>query len=490
MTARLTWRPPWYVWVLAGVAGLAVLHYKSASLTHGYLLVVAAGLIAAGMLALRRLWEMPPAALMCVAIALAIFSGSWSRVGLGGFPLDRSAMFLVVLMFLLRAPGLARIPRIRIRGVHLLLALTLMYVFASALVSGTLTTEAGGLGLLDQVGATPYLMFLLVPAAFALRRERTMLLATLVAVGAYLGLMAVFESIGPHSLVFPHYIVHADIEAPEGRAGGPFQSSVAEGFATYACGVAAVIAFAQWRNSRWRWVAGLVAIVSAFACFVTLERGVWIAAIAGTVVAALTARAGRRLLLPGAALCVLVIGGALLLSPSLSSRTSTRVNNKPSVWSRENQTEAGLRMIAAKPVFGFGWRRFTQDELEYFRQPSDIPMLGYATPDDVEPLHDSYLSYAVELGLAGTALWLASLLYGTGSAIFGRGPAELVAWKRGLLAVTVFFLVVSLFNPYMVLFPVLLLWTWAGVAAGAAGDTPLHDAVAARMRPRLRPISP
>lgn len=470
MIARATWRPPWYAWMLVGLVGLGAIHYKAPSLLHGYRIILALCLIAVGVVALRRLWELPPAVIVCVAVVLAIFSGGWSRMGLGGLPFERLAFVLVALTFLLRSPGLARTPRLRVGNVHLLLGLTIMYVVGSAMVSGTLTSEVGGLSLIDQVGVVPYLMFLVVPAAFAYRRERNLLLATLVGVGAYLGLTAIFESLGPHSLVFPHYIVQADAEVPEARAGGPFQSSVAEGFATFACATAAVIAFSQWRSRGSRWVAAAVAVACAFGCFVTLERGVWIAAAVATIVTSLATRTGRRWLLPGASVCALLVGLALLVSPALSSKVSTRVKDNTSVWSRQTQTSAGLKMVQARPLFGFGWRRFSSVQLEYFRQAADYPMLGYSTPEEQQPLHDSYLSYAAELGLVGGLLWLGSLLWGTGGAIFSPGPVDLHPWKRGLLAVTVFFLVVSLFNPYMAAFPVLLLWTWAGVALGGVPE--------------------
>jgi O-antigen ligase len=355
------------------------------------------------------------------------------------------------------------------------MCVTILYVVASAVAAGTLTGEVGGLALLDEVGVVPYLMFLLAPAVFAGARERNLLLVTLVGLGAYLGLTAIFESMGPHSLVFPSYIVHVDAVLPEARAGGPFQSSVAEGFATFACAVAAVVAFTQWRGQRRRYIAAAVVGVCVFGCFLTLERGVWIAAVVATVVTALVTRAGRRWVIPGVSVCALLIGGALMLSPSLASKVTSRINDKPSVWARQNQTSAALRMIETKPLFGFGWDRFTSDGLEYFRQSEEYPLVGYSTPETPEPLHDSYLFYAVELGLVGAFLWFASLAWGVGGAIFTRGSAELRPWKLGLIAITVFFLVVSLFNPYMQAFPVLLLWVWAGVALG--GTSPRAQAL-------------
>jgi putative inorganic carbon (hco3(-)) transporter len=482
MPVRAVWRPAWYVWALLGLAVLGFVHGAAPQLLHGAWLVITPLIVFAGVLAARKLSELPPAVLMCGAIVLTIFSGGWSMMGLGSLPVDRLAIIGVLLAVFLCVPGVARTPRLQLRNVHLLMLVTILYVVGSAAVAGTLTGEVGGLVLLDQLGVLPYLMFLLAPAVFAARRERNMLLATLVGLGAYLGLTAIFESLGPHSLVFPSYIAHVDEILPEGRAGGPFQSSVAEGFATFACAVASVIAFNQWHGQRKRYFAAVAGILCVFGCFLTLERGVWIAAVAGAMVSTLATRTGRRWVLPGISICVLVIGGALMVSPTLSSKVTGRIEYKPSVWSRQNQTSAALRMIETKPLLGFGWNRYTSDSGEYFRQSSEYPMVGYSTHENTEPLHDSYLSYIVELGLVGVLLWLGTFLWGVGSAIFTPGEEDLRPWKLGLLSIGVFFLVVSLFNPYLQAFPVLLLWTWAGVALGS----PSLEAQALRARATAR----
>jgi O-antigen ligase len=468
MAARAVWRPPWYAWATLGVVAAALVHAKAPQRLEGAWAMLTPVLVLAGVLAMRKLWELPVAVLMCVAVALMTFSGGWSLIGLGGLPLDRLTLFGVLLAIFLRAPGVAGTPRLRVRNVHLLLAVTVLYVLGSAAAAGTLTKETNAYALFDELGLAPYLVFLVAPSIFAGRRARDMLLMTLVGLGAYLGFTAIFESIGPHSLVFPSYIVHVDASLPEARAGGPFQSSVGEGFATFACAVASVIAFAQWRGQPRRYLAAVVVGVCILGCFLTLERGVWIAAVAGSVVAALATRAGRRWIVPSTSACVLLIGGALLLSPALASKVTERVEYKQSVWDRQNQTTAALKMIEARPLFGFGWGHYTTDSGEYFQQSRDYPLTGYSTFQKQLPLHDSYLSYGVELGLIGALLWLASLLWGVGGAIFSRGPAELRPWKLGLLAIFVFFLTVSLFNPYMQAFPVMLMWLWAGVALGSA----------------------
>src|ERR1035437_10353899 len=277
MPIRAVWRPQWSAWMLLGLAALAAILAAKPRLLTGHWLILTPCLLVAGLVAVRRLWDLPPAVTMCGAALLTVFSGGWRQVGLGGIPLNRLLIVLVLIAVFLRAPGIAHTPRLQFRNVHLLLCLTVLYVLASAAASGTLTTEAGFLSLIDQVGVVPYLMFLVAPAVFAGERERNLLLAALVGLGIYLGFTAIFESLGPHSLVFPHYIVHVDEILPEARAGGPFQSSTAEGFATFACATAAVIAFIQWRGLRRRYFAATSVVVCALGCFLTLERGVWFA---------------------------------------------------------------------------------------------------------------------------------------------------------------------------------------------------------------------
>ena len=470
---RAVWRPRWWVWASAGLAALAMIHKVTPARLQGSWLIITPLLMLACVLVVRRLWELPPAVTMCIAIMLTIFSGAWRQIGLGGLPLDRLLIVVVLLQIFLRAPGAARTPPLQIRNVHLLMGLAVIYVIASAVAAGTLTNEAGFLTLMDQFGVVPFLMFLVAPAVFAGQRERGWLLATLVGLGAYLGFTAIFESLGPHALVFPHYILDPNIELGDERVAGPFQSSTAEGFATFGCTIAAVMAFVQWRGQRKRYFAVLVAVVCTIGCFLTLERGVWIGVVAGVLATALATQAGRRWLVPGAVIGALTIACSLVVFSAVATKAATRVEDQVSAWDRENQTSAGLLMFEARPLLGFGWNRYESDSVEYFRQAEDYPMVGlvqtrgeWGAYVQTFPLHDAYLSYVVELGLVGALLWLTSLLWGVGEAIFGRGPADLRPWKLGLLAMTVFFLAVSAFDPYQTPFPVLLLWTWAGVALG------------------------
>jgi O-antigen ligase len=426
-----------------------------------------------GILALRRLWQLPPAVAMCAAIGLTVFSGGWSQMGLPGAPLNRLLIAFAILQILLRAPGAAAMPRIQIRNVHLLMGLTVLYALGSAAASGALGSKDGFLQLFDVFGLTPFLLFVVAPAVFAGQRERNLLLVTLVGLGAYLGLTAIFESLGPHSLVFPSYIRDLDAQSLGAvKASGPFQSPTAMGSACFACAAAGAIALRQWQGQAARLLAGFVAVVCTFGCFLTLERGVWIATILATALTALATQSGRRWLLPGIAISLVTLIGVFAISPSLSQNASERATYKQSLWDRQNQTAAGLRMVEAKPLFGFGLDSYRSESVDYFRQPSDYPMTGYVhdivigVPDPILPLHNTYLSYAVELGLVGGLLWLASILWATGAAIFSPGPAALRPWKLGLLAISAFFLVVCVVDPHTAPFPMVLMFVWAGLATG------------------------
>lgn len=479
--ARPTWRPPAFLWVLLGLAALAVIHKLQPGKLEGHWLLFTPVAILLGVLAMRRLWELPPAVTLCIAVALTAFSGGWSQMGLGNLPLNRLFVLAALLQVLLRSPGSANVPPIRLRGIHLLLGLTLLYAIASAAVAGTVGEEREYLLLIDVFGLTPFLLFLVAPVVFAGERERDWLLATLVGLGAYLGLTAIFETLGPHALVFPTYIRHVSFEgfaeaASEAKAGGPFQSPTADGFACFACAAAAAIALQRWRRPGPRRLAGAVVFVCLFGCLLTLERGVWIATVAAVLVVALATQTGRRWLLPGVAIAAVVVAGAFALSPQLRDRVSQRATYQQSLWDRKNQTAAGIRMVEARPLLGFGFGRYAEESVDYFRQPADYPMSGYyhgvtiGLPDEILPIHNTYLSYAVELGLVGLMLWLASLLWAVGEAVLAPGPASLRPWKLGLLAIAVFFLVVSFVDPHTAPFPMVVLFVWAGLARGVAPD--------------------
>jgi putative inorganic carbon (hco3(-)) transporter len=405
------------------------------------------------------LWQLPVIYVFCAGLVLSIFSGNWEAMGLPGFPFlpDRFLLIGALFMVALRAPGARNRPALRLTPAHWLLALTVLYVTVSAAAAGTLGDTEATFALVDRLGAIPFLMLLAAPLIVRTDRDRNILLTALVALGAYLGLVALFEAVGAN-LVFPHYIIDPDVGTFDGRARGPFTSPVTFGFALFGCAVAAAVAVATHPQPSVRRIAWLVVPLCTLGCFFTLERGVWIATVMGGIAAALTSRQLRSRMVPVTVVAVLAVGAAITLVPDLESRTQERTQTTLSVWDRQNQNAAAMRMIADRPLFGFGWARASQDGLPYFRQADSYPMTGF----NIE-FHNVYLSHAVELGLVGFSLWLLAQAVALGAALTGRIPGELQPWRTGLLALVMFMVVVSLFNPLGQNYAGLLLWTWAGV---------------------------
>jgi putative inorganic carbon (HCO3(-)) transporter len=418
-------------------------------------------------------WWVEPAYTLSAAVVLTPFAGNWPAMGVPG-PLSPDRLLLAggIAAVLLRAPAIADRPRLRISGVHGLLGLAVVYALGSAFVAGTLLQREPFLKLVDAFGIMPFLLFVVAPLAFRTERQRQVLLASLVALGAYLSLTVLFEATKLDALVYPKYILDPTYGIHLHRGRGPFADAVASGVAIYACGVACAIAVGSWRDRIARAVAigvGALCVVGVLLC---LERSVWIGAILGTTVAMLAARNLRRFFLPMAVTVAIVVGAALVLIPGLSASVTPRVNQGQSaLWDRKNLARAAINMVDARPLFGFGWNGFSIHSDDYFQQAFDYPLT--ATKAGV---HNTPLNYAVDLGLVGATLWALGLLFGVGAALVSRGPPELDRWRIGLLAIATAYLVVMNAVPPTtwlnrtiwllagVVYSGRYAWSWSGVA--------------------------
>jgi putative inorganic carbon (HCO3(-)) transporter len=383
-------------------------------------------------------WRVDPAYTLSAAIFLTPFAGNWPQLGVPG-PLSPDRLLLAggILALLLRAPAVSDRPRLGIVGTHWLLALAAAYALGSAYFAGTLSDREAFFKIVDAFGIMPFLLFLVAPLAFASPRQREVLLVTFVVLAAYLGLTTLFETARLDALVFPKYILDPTVGIHVGRGRGPFVDAVANGLALYTCAVACAIAAVSWQSWHTRAFAvatGLLCIVGAF---LSLERSVWIGAVVGTSIAMLATRGLRVYLLPVAVAVTVAVASSLALIPGLAHNAEQRANNSSTVWDRKNLARAATNMVKAKPLFGFGWDRFTSESRNYFQQAFDYPLT--ATRAGV---HNTPLTYAVDLGLVGATLWLLGILFGVGIALATRAPPELVPWRTGLLAVATASLIV------------------------------------------------
>jgi putative inorganic carbon (HCO3(-)) transporter len=407
--------------------------------------------------------QVDPAWVFGAAIFAFVFNGNWGYMGLPSRVAPDRFLALVAIYSLLFGPRSHYRPRLRVETIHRLLGLVLVWAAISMIVAGTVFEEEGGYRFLDRLGVLPFLFFLLAPMAFRTARQRAILLGTLVGLGGYLGLTSLFETIGPHALVFPKYILDENVGYQAGHARGPFAEAEANGVALFGCAVACAMAVAIWKRTSYRLLAAGIGALCLIDCLFTLQRAVWIGAAAGTVVALAAFPPLRRFLFPVLAAGAVGVALSLNLIPGLSENVSERTNDKLSVWDRENLISAAERMIETRPLFGFGWGSFTKVAEPYFRQAADTPLTASNTEKGTEILHSVVLSNAVELGVLGCALWLLAVFLAIGGAIVKRGPPELYPWRAGLLAYFVCWAVVLNLTPLPQAFPNLLLWFWAGI---------------------------
>jgi O-antigen ligase len=419
-----------------GLATLAAMPAGQAdrATTHFVPAVAAATLVSMAVI----VWRIEPAYTLSAAIFLTPFAGNWPQLGVPG-PLSPDRLLLAggIAAVLLRAPAIADRPRLQITGAHWVLAVTVIYALASAFLAGTLVHRDPFFKLVDAFGIMPFLLFLVAPLAFRTPRQRNVLLITLVLLGAYLGLTVLFETVKLDALVFPKYIVDPNYGIHVYRGRGPFVDAVANGLALYTCAVACAIAFSAWRSGWPRTLAGTVGILCLVGSFLSLERSVWIGVALATVVTMLATRALRRYFVPLAVAGVAAIAVSLALIPGLSTTVTDRANNSSTIWDRKNLARAGLNMVEAKPLFGFGWSRFTSDSKDYFQQAFNYPL----TATDAG-MHNTPLTYAVDLGLVGLTLWLVGVVCGMSAALATRGPPDLARWRVGLVAIAIAYLVV------------------------------------------------
>ncbi|MEY2441105.1 MAG: putative inorganic carbon ((-)) transporter, partial [bacterium] len=240
----------------------------------------------------------------------------------------------------------------------------------------------------------------------------------------------------------------------------PFLEAAANGLALYGCLVASIVAAYFADSRRWRHAALAVAALCALGILLTLTRAVWLSASIASVAALLCARETRRFVLPTVIAGVALVVLAFAAVPGLSDSARARARERTPVYDRRNSNDAALRMIAAKPLFGFGWSTFARESGGYYRQAPDYPL------SQIRNVHNVYLGNAVELGLVGGGLWLTACAIVLIGAVMRRGPPSLRPWKIGLVAIALSYGIVGLTTPLGYAFPAVLAWTWAGLAWG------------------------
>jgi O-antigen ligase len=461
--------------VLALLLSLDLVPYQSYVLHQGSLalgVLVGIGLL----VALAYLaWNTDPAWIITAAVVLWPFNNSWTYFGFpGGVAPDRLLLLAGFAALILRAPPARDRPPIRARPIHALFALTVLWAIGSGIAAQTIASSDGIFLILDRM-VVPMAVFVLAPVAFRTERHRKVLLAGLVGAGAYVALTTFFEGTGLHALVFPRFILDPSVgfhlKFGETRARGPFLEAGVNGLGLYAYAVASAVAFTQWR-ARWaRAVALGVIAFAAIGILMTLTRAAWLASVIATVLTMAGTRQLRRFLVPTVLTGAVFVAVALVAVPSLHDQVNERRAAQQSVWERENIDSAALRMVLDHPLTGVGLVAFNEHNETYFRQPADYPLVAELRLG----VHNVFLLLASELGLIGLTLFVVSFGTAMGTALRARGAPDQEAWRVGLVAIALFWVVNANFAPLGYVFAGSMSWLWAGVALAG---TRVREAVA------------
>lgn len=431
--------------------------------------------MAAGAAAVTCLLVLEPALILTGAMILSVFSGNWGSMGIP-IPLDRIAIACGIATALVRSIQRGEGPKIR--PVHWLMLALVLYAVASAAWSQTLTQHAPLFALLDRLGLIPFLLFLVGPVAFKTPEQRRILAIGLVCLGAYLGLMALFEELKLTSLIVPSYINNPSLGITLGRSRGPFLEAGANGLAMFDCMAAAAITLPYWTGRpRTRAAVIAVMVLCAVGIVFTLTRQVWAGAIVGTAVAMLCNARLRRILPAVAVGAAIVAFAAVAFVPGLQHSINSRANDQSSVWDRLNSDGAALRMFQTRPALGFGWGQFGSASTPYYRLAKTYPLTAINT------VHNMPLSNAAELGLVGVALWVVVMLVGLVGPALGRAPPAVEPWRLALIAIAIAWFVQANLSPLDYAFPNYAVWLWAGIVVG--GRQRAREEVGAEREPAV-----
>ena len=407
-------------------------------------------------------WRISSALPFSLAIGSAIFSG-WNAEAGSPLPLSRVLLVIGVVVMLARAADARDEWRLQWRSIHSLMYAAVAFAVVSAAVAGTLNQPAANYALLDKFGIVPFVLFAIAPHVFVTRRDRNILLVTLVVVGAYLAVTAILEGFGALDVVWPGYIADQALGIHQERARGPFLEATTNGLSLFVCAVAAWIGARTWLRPGAQCVALVVGVACVMATVATVTRSIWLGTALGVTVLALGDGRTRRWLTSALPVLIGIALAAYVFVPGLAETSGERASSERPLWDRVNSNRAALEAWREQPLLGVGWGRFPAAHQNAFLQADTIPLTG----SQIE-VHNVFLANLTELGMLGAGLWVVVLVSAIGLAVARRCPEHLRLWRLGLGAIFLQWLVVASFAPLSGAFPNMVLWTFAGIVSAAA----------------------
>lgn len=252
----------------------------------------------------------------------------------------------------------------------------------------------------------PFVVYYISRAIFTNLKNIRILLIILLIIGAYSAVVSILQFTGPHSLVWPEYILHP-ANTFAGRASGVADQPNANGLALITGYAVAVILATTIDHPRWRTLLWVIAAACGYGVYLTHTRAVYLAFVLVVIMGALLAEGYRRAFVTTGV--VLIIGITLAWSTFTSAdRDAGGVSSTLEVYDRLNADITAIWGFLERPWFGWGLGRFLSlNTYHHQRWSEDIPWirgLGIAA-------HSNELGILAELGIVGLALWLGVLFF-------------------------------------------------------------------------------
>jgi putative inorganic carbon (HCO3(-)) transporter len=211
---------------------------------------------------------------------------------------------------------------------------------------------------------------------------------------AYLTFTAIAFLSGAHALIFPRFILNADLGIHVDRARGPLLQAVANGVSLNVLGLVALHSYMR-RKIRGLALAMLLAAVPV-AILATLTRAVWLS-FAGALVAFafLFWRGSSRRLLLAIAIVAAAALALLFSSEQLRSTLDDRLNEEGPVEFRQAVYAGAWEMFLERPLTGWG----------FHRMPDELPRHVTGYHEKILYPHNTYLELLAEQGAVGFGLY-------------------------------------------------------------------------------------
>jgi O-antigen ligase len=283
--------------------------------------------------------------------------------------------------------------------------------------------------------AMPAGMYLIARLVIVRQSDVRWMTKSLIGLGLFLAITAIFEITGAHALVFPKFIVNAEHWEFFGRGRGPLLNPSGNGMLISIGLVATCLEF-LYAKPRVKLLYAAVGLVLLGGVYATLTRSAWMGAIAaaGLIVLMYSPRWVRVL---GLASTVLV-GGAMMMGLKDQVIQMKRDKNLSAADAEKSMALRPLLVVIAwemfqdRPIVGHGFGHYNAHNDVYHNDRSYEMPLELARPYNQ---HNVFLSVLVDTGLVGLSLFIGWILavIGIGFRLAGEGQRKTEERYVGLI---------------------------------------------------------